>query len=334
MPSSGHGRSPTFPRRPAFLITIDTEGDDLWSAPREITTRNAEFLPRFQDLCERHGLKPTWLTNYEMAVSPLFREFGLDVLRRGTAEIGMHLHAWNSPPLSPLTADDFLYQPYLMEYPASVVREKIGSLTDLLEATFGVKMVSHRAGRWSMSPTYARELVAHGYTVDCSVTPHVSWQVAKGDPAQDGGTDYTRFPSDPYFVSLEDLSKPGDSPLLEVPMSIVPTGRGPLHRIVRTLPRRSLTGRIGHRLFPPVAWLRPNGRNLRPMRRLLLELLRGGGMYAEFMLHSSELMPGGSPTFRTEASIETLYEDLEELFADASEAFVGETLREFAQRYR
>ena len=45
--------------RPAFLVTIDTEGDDLWSRPREIGTRNAAFLPRFQALCEAHGLKPT-----------------------------------------------------------------------------------------------------------------------------------------------------------------------------------------------------------------------------------------------------------------------------------
>ena len=35
----------------------------------------------------------------------------------------------------------------------------------------------------------------------------------------------------------------------------------------------------------------------------------------QFALHSSELMPGGSPTFRTEDSIERLYEDLEALFA-------------------
>ena len=334
MSSTGHGRPPTSSPRPAFLITIDTEGDDLWSAPREITTRNAAFLPRFQTLCERHGLKPTWLTNYEMAVSPVFREFAVDVLRRGTGEIGMHLHAWNSPPLSPLTSDDFRYQPYLMEYPPGVIREKIGSLTALLEGTFGIKMVSHRAGRWGMTPTYARELVAHGYTIDCSVTPHVSWQLAKGDPAEVGGSDYTRFPSDPYFVNLEDLSTPGDSPLLEVPMSIMPTGSGPIQRVVRALPRRSLAGRMAHYLFPPVAWLRPNGRNLRQMQRLLIEILREGRPYAEFMLHSSELMPGGSPTFRTEASIEALYGDLEELFAGVSEAFVGETLREFGQRYR
>ena len=31
-----------------FIITVDTEGDDLWARPREITTRNAEYLPRFK----------------------------------------------------------------------------------------------------------------------------------------------------------------------------------------------------------------------------------------------------------------------------------------------
>jgi len=269
-----------------------------------------------------------------MAISPVFREFAVDVLRRGTGEIGMHLHAWNSPPLSPLTSNDFHYQPYLAEYPADVIREKIQTLTATLEATFGIKMESHRAGRWSMSPIYAQQLVAQGYRVDCSVTPHVSWHVAKGDPTQNGGMDYTDFPSNPYFVNLEDLSRPGDSPLLEVPMSIVPAGVEPLRRIVRALRRQSLAGRIGNYLFPPVTWLRPNGRNLWQMQQLLLKILREGRTYAEFMLHSSELMPGGSPTFRTEASVEALYGDLDELFAGVADGFRGETLREFALRYR
>jgi hypothetical protein len=34
-----------------FIITIDTEGDNLWACPRHITTRNAAYLPRFQSLC-------------------------------------------------------------------------------------------------------------------------------------------------------------------------------------------------------------------------------------------------------------------------------------------
>ena len=48
----------------ALLITIDTEGDRLWSRPTTVETRNAEYLPRFQSLCERYGFKPTYLTNY------------------------------------------------------------------------------------------------------------------------------------------------------------------------------------------------------------------------------------------------------------------------------
>src|SRR4051812_518534 len=110
---------------PAFIITVDTEGDNLWSRPHEITTRNADYLPRFQALCERHRLRPTYLVNYEMATSETFVQFGRDVIARGKAETGMHLHAWNSPPLVPLTDDDFHYQPYLVEYPDHVMKEKI-----------------------------------------------------------------------------------------------------------------------------------------------------------------------------------------------------------------
>src|SRR5579872_1992405 len=161
------------PRKPAFLITIDTEGDNAWARPREITTRNSRYLPRFQQLCERYGFKPTYLTNYEMAQCPDFRALAQDALRRGTAEVGMHLHAWNSPPLVPLTADDFDCHPYLIEYPPQNIRDKVVFLTELLEDTFQVKMRSHRAGRWSFNAVYARILVENGYRVDCSVTPLV-----------------------------------------------------------------------------------------------------------------------------------------------------------------
>jgi hypothetical protein len=51
------------------------------------------------------------------------------------------------------------------------------------------------------------------------------------------------------------------------------------------------------------------------------------------MLHSSELMPGGSPTFRNEASIERLYEDLEALFEAAAGRFQGATMSEFYEAW-
>ena len=134
-----------------FLVSVDTEGDNLWARPRAITTDNAAYLERFQALCERYGLTPTYFTNYEMATSPVFRDFARGVLDRRAGEIGMHLHAWNSPPLTPLTEDDLTHHPYLIEYPEPVLREKVRAMTGLLEETFAQKMVAHRAGRWALS---------------------------------------------------------------------------------------------------------------------------------------------------------------------------------------
>ena len=70
--------------KPFFLITIDTEGDNLWSHHKNITTLNAKFIPRFQDLCESYGLKPTYLVNYELACSDVFKEFGLNLISNNT----------------------------------------------------------------------------------------------------------------------------------------------------------------------------------------------------------------------------------------------------------
>lgn len=317
-------------KSPAFLVTIDVEGDNLWSVPRQITTENSRFIPRFQALCEKYGVRPTYLTDYEMASSEPFAEFGRDAVERGQAEIGMHLHAWNSPPA--LTGNDLHGMPYLIEFPAAVIAEKVKFMTVLLEDTFGVKMVSHRAGRWAFNEVYARILVDHGYRVDCSVTPHVSWENDKGFMDGPGGTDYRRFPTEAYFIDPTDISRPGNSPLLEVPVTIAPD-RSMLGDAVRRLsglmPR--VCQRAVRRVFPAASWFRPSGRNLGSMQSLLRS--RTDSAYIEFMLHSSELMPDGSPIFRTERSIDRLYDHLEQLFAEAQDNYRGLTLAEFRDEF-
>jgi hypothetical protein len=329
MPITDHEPSRRVPgTRPLFLITIDTEGDGMWSRQRTVETRNAAFLPRFQTLCEKYGLIPTYLATYEMALSPAFREMGVDVLKRNAGEIGMHLHAWYSPPDHPLTEDDLRHHPFLIEYPTAVMRAKIAALTDLLEDTFGVKMLSHRAGRWSFDARYARLLLERGYRIDCSVTPHVSWRWKRGDPRQRGGTDYSAFPEDAYFVDLADIRRPGRSDLLEVPVTIM-LSRFPLHGLARhVLSRTAPTASLARWLLP-VRWLRPDGRNLQHLLRIVDRAAAEGRRYVDFMLHSSELMPGGSPAFPTEASIERLYEHLECLFEHATRVFDGATLARF-----
>jgi hypothetical protein len=321
--------------RPRFLITIDTEGDNLWAAPRTVTTRNATFLGRFQALCESFGMRPTYLTDYQMARCPVFQKFGRDVLRRGVAEIGMHLHAWDTPPLVPLTADDTAHLPYLIEYPAAVMRDKVAVMTDVLEDTFGQKMVSHRAGRWGFNEVYARILAEHGYLVDCSVTPHKSWRAYRGAPDGPGGPDFSHFPDRAYFLDLDDIRRPGTSPLLEVPLTVFRPGEllgRLLHRLVRRAPRLFRSG--VNRLYPALVQLRPERGNRRELLGIVKRAGREGRDYVEFMLHSSEFMPGGSPTFRDAADIDALYDDLAALFATAvAEGFQGATLDDYARDF-
>ncbi|OBF32946.1 hypothetical protein A5724_20130 [Mycobacterium sp. ACS1612] len=313
--------------RPTFLITVDTEGDNLWSCPREIHTDNARFLQRFQELCDRYGFKPTYLTNYEMAMDPDYVAWARDQQAGGAAEVGMHLHAWNSPPLKALTRDDFRYTPYLTDYADDVMREKIRFITDLLTVKFDRQPTSHRAGRWGFDERYANMLVDHGYIVDCSVVPGVSFSEQRGDPNRSGGPDYRVFPAHAYCIDPQNIGSIRAEGLLELPVTTM--FRRPRIRWLGRMP--AVAGKVGRRL-QDLVWLRPNGRNLEDMMWCVDRAMSENRPYIEFMLHSSELMPGGSPYFPTTESVELLYEHLKVLFERIAKSFAGETLTGYAER--
>ncbi|MDR1529203.1 MAG: deacetylase [Burkholderiales bacterium] len=315
---------------PFFIITIDTEGDNLWKNSHRATTRNAMYLDRFQRLCERFDFKPVYLVNYEMANDPVFQAFGRRLVANATGEIGAHIHAWNNPPLINITDDDRKYKPYLIEYPDEVMREKFSITHHLLESVFQTEIVSHRAGRWAFDSRYAKLLTEFGYRVDCSVTPEVDWRSTLGHPAGTGGSHYRAFPKHAYFMNLNKIdSVDPSSPLLEVPM----TTRLKYHPFINGA--KKILARLRKKeIRASVSWLRPNRNNLSQMQRLAARCLAEPETdYLEFMLHSSELMPGGSPTFHDEADIENLYCDLEILFADIKQRCRSATLREYA-RYK
>jgi hypothetical protein len=308
---------------PYFLITIDTEGDNLWSAPKDIQTLNAAFLWRFQDLCEEFGLKPTYLTNYEMVRSPEFQRLGRYVIRNDSGEIGMHLHAWNSPPISPLTADDYSFCPFLIEYKRPIMEEKVKYLTKLLSDTFGLAPISHRAGRWAFDQHYAEILIECGYKIDCSVTPGINWRSnQKSARAGVNGTDYRGFNHEAYWLDPLEISRPGTSNLLELPMTIY------MDRNWSWIPSNRVRALV-NRFAPEEIWLRPTGRNLSRMLWVVQRVLSERRLFAEFMLHSSEFMPGGSPLFQTKKQVEKLYEDLRILFQSVVQHFRPATLTNF-----
>ncbi len=318
--------------KPAFLITIDTEEDNGWAKGIPCTTRNVAYLSRFQHLCERYGFKPTWLTNYPVAQDCEFVEFGVDLLKRNQGEIGMHLHAWNTPPEFQLSGNDTDHKPYLYEFPLDVMRRKIDCMTSTLEEKFQTPIISHRAGRWGFDEQYAQLLIERGYKVDCSVTPHESWQYCQGIPGGLAGPDYRIFPSRAYFCDPHNIRHERQNGLLELPMTIIPH-RATLCRMLPDVINRYRSGRRLLKLIAPCEWLRPTryrraGRLIEVVKRAMLQKRD----YIEFMLHSSELMPGGSPTFPSASSIERLYDDLEQLFEYIHSRFQGATLAEYRNR--
>jgi hypothetical protein len=242
----------------------------------------------------------------------------------------MHLHAWNSPPLLPLTDDDDRHHPYLIEYSEDQMREKVRVMTATLEDIFGLKMASHRAGRWGFDERYARILVEHGYLVDCSVTPHISWRGHAGAPSGIGGPDFSQFPDAAYFLDLTDIRRPGDSDLLEVPVTVIlPQYASAVHAIQGLLRSSRFGARVANRMFPSLIWLYPDRRNHKELLEILSSARQERRPYVELALHSSELMPGGSPRFPSPSSIESLYHSLEALFTAAREGFGGQTLGEY-----
>ena len=300
----------------SFIITIDTEGDNQWNTEQECSTENAKYIPRFQELCEKYGFKPTWLTNYEMATDPFYIEYMKKCLKRGTCEIGMHLHAWNNPPeysLERITNQ----RDYLFEYPEHIIDEKVKFLTTLLEDTFGTKMVSHRSGRWATDEVSLKVLKKYGYKVDCSVTPLINWESSLGATGK-AGSDYSQCPMYPYYI-YEDI--------LEVPMSIRNVNVFCSERIktIRNFARECkcyITGRN--------EWLRPSKNPSITALKSVLDQVDSDSDYAMFMLHSSEFMPGGSPSFKNDSDIDELFSCLEELFIYAkSKGYKGCTLKEY-----
>lgn len=321
-------------RRPFFLVSVDTEGDNLWSRPSLIRTENAAHLPRFQALCEKHGIRPTYLVSYEMAVCPVFRAFGRALVARGAAEIGAHPHPWNSPPLSDLTGDDATHLPYLTDYPEEAIAAKLRYLTALLAETFGIRPVTHRAGRWGFDGRVAALLVSLGYRVDCTVTPGVDWRGLPGAPGGPGGPDYRGFPERHYFLDLANIARAGASPLLEVPVTVRRFGGRPAEALRALLPRGTLPRRILDRLFPEEAWLRPSGGPPARLLRALRGCVRDRMPHAQFMIHSSELMPSGHPAIPDGAAVDRLYAEMEALFAEAARIARPATHREFYEAVR
>ena len=299
-----------------FIITVDTEGDNLWHYHTGdiVKTHNTQFIPRFQDLCSQYEFLPVYLTNYEMIKDDDYVNYIKRVVEKNQCEVGIHVHAWNNPPLFDL-GRGISDNTYLIEYPFDVMKQKFATTYNLIKERIGMPPVSHRAGRWAMNEAYFQILKDYNILVDCSHTPHIDWSSSKGYTM--GGPDYRNVNVMPSLIDG----------VLEVPVSILTSNK----KIKLGLKSKLYYYYKGLKIPRKVIWLRPAQSPLSDMKKLVEVSSKNGQCdYLEFMVHSSELMPGGSPYFPTKQSIEKLYSDMESFFCYVrSKGYEGCTLKQY-----
>ena len=302
-----------------FLITIDTEADNQWDHGIDLNTKNIEHVPRFQVLCNRYNIKPTYLVTTEVCENEFAKNIFSQYSIAGQAEIGAHLHSWTTPPF--VDKEGYRYNDpfhaFATEMPDNLLIEKLKNLTSQIESSFGTRPVSFRSGRYGFDERVAKVLIELGYKVDSSVTPFTNWKNCKGAPSGVGGPDFMHKTNTPYTITTNSGS------ILEVPVTILPTKWPLTHNpeLARYLFQKvddSFFMRAVRKLMfanQPL-WLRPNKNSkIENFIRIINEAKRLKLPFIVMMFHSSELMPGGSPYWTNEKEIEILYRFLEEFFS-------------------
>ncbi|MFW9928914.1 MAG: hypothetical protein ACFFD1_05960, partial [Candidatus Thorarchaeota archaeon] len=186
--------------------------------PEVIKLNNMKEIPRFQELCEKYDIIPTYLLSYECAN----RDEAISILKpihdRQKCEIGHHLHVWSTPPFQQENKgkdiDLAWIQAYQFELPDSLFEEKAETLKEKIKENYGIYPTSHRAGRFGIDQRSIDWLIKHNFEVDTSIVPLNSFSLHKGK--NKGGPDFYNVPVTPYLWK----NSLNDSSLNELPISV------------------------------------------------------------------------------------------------------------------
>lgn len=283
-----------------FIITVDTEADNQWVLPSTLSINNLKHVPRFQKLCDQYNLPVTYLITHEVASSKFAKELFSPWIKNDSCEIGSHLHPWS---YNKKSSDVVRSHPYPFEFNFEDLEVMLESLTTLIKDTFNINPVSYRAGRYGICAKQINILAKLGYKIDSSVTPNINWG--------NNGQRFKRFRNDIYEIDTQNIMKAGNSGMYEAPLT---TFKNPnFRKRIKGLLKGGNTF-VQFRITPNIS--------LDDLKNYIKKAINTKKEYVMLILHSSELMPGGSPYFETEASIEKMYNQYEALFQHITESKV------------
>lgn len=275
------------------VFSVDVEEEGLFSGRYDPVAKgvsNVAHLRRLEFITREFGVPLTLLCTW-----PVLSDPGCcDILRHWRedlgAEIGAHLHPWNTPPLSDEPGQAWTPSEAM---DTTLLDAKLAELVRICRKATGKTPKSFRMGRFDLGPKVRALLPRHGLLVDGSIVP-VTWSPALPEAFLS--------PADPYLWPAGD----GGACLTEAPVTMAPLSpalRDAVWRIARVsgpsaggwlLKRFHTLGAAG--AIPawfPLASMKLGAR---------LHLARGGRIVHLF-IHSSELMPGCAPHVPDEAAI-------------------------------
>ncbi|MBI5863414.1 MAG: sulfotransferase [Planctomycetes bacterium] len=303
-------QAPTPAWKTPLVLTIDTEPDDAWSDHRGGKLDNIRELHRLQELLSEFGAVATLMVTWKVVEDAACIDLLTKLKDRHGAEIGTHLHPWETPPFMP-NGLDAGHASFPHEIPPDYFESKLACLTERIGALFGPPR-AYRAGRWGVAGAHLPILERCGYSVDTSVVPLSDWRCTIGIPRSfggAGGADFRCAPLCPYHPSCNDISRPGSAAILEIPVTaahtrVVPGFVRDVHARLPDLARRVLS-RTG---LLDVLAATPAEESEDRLLAMLSAVLAGRPTVINWTIHSSELMLGGSPSTRTPAALETVFQ--------------------------
>jgi hypothetical protein len=331
-----------------LLFSVDTEPDDEhWEGLGEgpWSRENLRGLPELQRRLGVLGVRATYLITHSVAAMGRLEDILAPSLAADACEIGTHFHPGDTPPfprIAPEPGNGAVGKAAgkdrdnILRVPTDLLEAKFENLHALIVSRFG-KPASHRSGAWALDSRVIRLLVKHGYKVDSSVTPGVSWK-------RNARPSYLGAPMHAYTLGDGDPCIAGDTGILEVPVSIWSPRRwdgtlaGRLIGDMLTMPlaaRGGMGTRIVRALRPePPQWLRPAFMEVPEMERSLQCLESEGADYLHVMCHSNELWPGTSPYFGNRQEPDRFYARLDGIFRIAlSRGYRPVTLAQYAEAF-
>lgn len=287
-----------------FAVSIDTEEQWDWNAGWPVQSHsleNIQVLPRFEQLCAKHGAKTTWFVDWSVMNDDASREIMLALATHPGVELGMHIHPWLTPPRDPKT-ESGARESFLHNLPNDQIHAKLATVYGLFEK-HGLKPKSFRGGRYSSGGAIHDFLLSKGFVADSSVVPFTSWP-------DESAPDYRSRDLSPHRIARPS----GEPGLWEVPLTLAFTRANfrawaaRFQAIENSFLRRlKVIGILGKLGVVRRVWLNFEDTPAGDMVSLLRVLRPLKLPFIIFTVHSSSLVVGGNPYSVTEDRVQQIW---------------------------